>query len=366
MKIELTPIGIVKSEITHPREGFSKKHLNSYIELYPPFDEGLLHLQEHTAIDILFHFNQSNGYQLVTPIYTGEIKGVFASRSPNRPNGIGVTTVRLIEINQNRLTVSGLDAMNGTPVLDIKPSDNSFFEASQQSTKITRQRLKSNPRSLIIRHIRSENLEQLLIDAAQLHGHFCPGLALGVMAATRAMNELKNRSDGLEDVLAIVETNSCFADGIQYVTGCTFGNNALIYKDLGKTAFTLALRNGKGIRITVKGDFRQLLENVNPDYQALFEEVIIKQNHEEKLKQQFKEVSKQQSFSTLKLSFDDLFRIEQNTVEIPPLAPIHESVTCHKCGESVIDTRSITIGDQTLCLDCSDQKVSTLRGDGIH
>ena len=366
MKIEFTPIGTVKSEITHPEEGFSKKHLISTIEIYPPFAEGLLYLEEHQAIDILFYFHQSTGYQLVSPIYTGETKGVFASRSPHRPNGLGVTTVKLIGIHNNRLTVAGLDAMNGTPVLDIKPSDNSFFEENQQSTEITRQRLISNPRSLIIRHIKSKNLEQLLINAAQLHGHYCPGLALGVMAATRAMNELKNRSDGLEDVVAIIETNSCFADGVQYVTGCTLGNNALIYKDLGKTAFSFALRNGQGIRISVKGDFRQLLEKVNPTYQALFEEVIINQNHEEKLKQQFKEASKQQSFSTLQLSFDDLFNLEQKTIEIPPLAPIHESVICHQCGESVIDTRSVNTGNQTLCLDCSGHKVSILRGDGIN
>jgi formylmethanofuran dehydrogenase subunit E len=365
MKIEFTPIGIVKNEITQPREGFTKKHLTSEIEVYPSFAEGLLRLEEHTAIDILFHFSQSKGYQLVTPIYTGEIKGVFASRSPHRPNGIGVTTVKLMAINNNRLTVSGLDAMNGTPVLDIKPSDNTFFETNAQSAEITQQRLKSNPRSMLIRHIKSENMKQLLMDAAQMHGHYCPGLAMGVMAATRAVNELNNSSDGLEDVLAITETNSCFADGIQYVTGCSFGNNALIYRDLGKTAFTLASRNGKGIRISVKNDFRQVLENVNPDYQRLFEAVIVKQNHDEKLKQQFKEASRQRAFSTLELPFNDLFKIEHKTVEIPPLAPIHESVICQKCGESVISTRSVKIEGQTLCLDCAHEKTGTLSGHGI-
>ena len=61
----------------------------------------------------------------------------------------------------------------------------------------------------------------------------------------------------MEEVVAIVECNNCFTDGIQVVTGCTFGNNALIYKDLGKTAVTVARRlDGAGVRLVVHTDFR--------------------------------------------------------------------------------------------------------------
>jgi tRNA-Thr(GGU) m(6)t(6)A37 methyltransferase TsaA len=53
--------------------------------------------------------------------YDGKVAGVFASRSPKRPNGIGVTVVDLLKVDDNILHVKGLDAINGTPVLDIKP-----------------------------------------------------------------------------------------------------------------------------------------------------------------------------------------------------------------------------------------------------
>ena len=110
-----------------------------------------------------------------------------------------------------------------------------------------------NPRRKIEEAIYSGDLSTLLNMSGMLHGHFCPGSAFGVKAGARAMRDLGiKKSTGMEEVIAIVEINSCFSDGIQIVTGCTFGNNALIYRDLGKTAFTLTRRNGDGIRISVK------------------------------------------------------------------------------------------------------------------
>ena len=98
--------------------------------------------------------------------------------------------------------------------------------------------------------IRSRDLEGLLRHAETIHGHRCPFLALGVKAGQYAMAYLDQENTGMEEVVAIVECNNCFTDGIQVVTGCTFGNNALIYKDLGKTAVTVALRgSGRGVRL---------------------------------------------------------------------------------------------------------------------
>ena len=90
--------------------------------------------------------------------------------------------------------------------------------------------------------IRSRDLEGLLRHAETIHGHRCPCLALGVKAGQYAMTYLDQENTGMEEIVAIVECNNCFTDGIQVVTGCTFGNNALIYKDLGKTAVTVARR----------------------------------------------------------------------------------------------------------------------------
>ena len=71
---------------------------------------------------IFFYFSKSKGYELIhRRRYDGKISGVFASRSPHRPNGIGLTIVELLKVEGNVLHVKGLDAINGTPVLDIKP-----------------------------------------------------------------------------------------------------------------------------------------------------------------------------------------------------------------------------------------------------
>lgn len=366
MPIAFTPIGFVKNQIFEAREGFTKKKEQSEIEILPEFADGLYKLEENTFIDVLFHFNRSENYELVTPIFTGETKGVFASRSPHRPNGIGVTTVQLHSVQHNKLVVSGLDAMNGTPVMDIKPCDTSFAEAQLPTADIRKEKLKNNPRFEIIKAIKSEDYEWLLIQAGQLHGHFCPGLAMGVFAAVKAVNELKAASDGMEDVLALTETNNCFSDGVQLVTGCSFGNNALIFRDLGKTAVTLARRNGHGFRICSKVDSRDIIQESFPDFEALFQEVIVKQNHDKALKAQFKKASRERSFGIFELPFDELFTLKEVTIEIPPYAPIFDSIICAECGERTMLSRTLSRADKTYCLTCSQQSVPMLSGDGIH
>ncbi len=111
---ELRPIGIVRSVIGNVSE----------IEVCPDLEEGLYRLDDNKEILILFYFDRSEGFDLkVHP--RGDpsepLAGVFATRSPRRPNQIGVTSVRLLGVSGNILTVEGLDAWEGTPVLDIKP-----------------------------------------------------------------------------------------------------------------------------------------------------------------------------------------------------------------------------------------------------
>ncbi|OPY30122.1 MAG: S-adenosyl-L-methionine-binding protein [Methanomassiliicoccales archaeon PtaU1.Bin030] len=111
---ELRPIGIVRSV-----EGDV-----SEIVVRPDLEEGLYRLDDNREVLILFFFDRSEGFDLkVHP--RGDpsepLVGVFATRSPRRPNQIGVTSVRLLSVKGNVLTVEGLDAWEGTPVLDIKP-----------------------------------------------------------------------------------------------------------------------------------------------------------------------------------------------------------------------------------------------------
>jgi len=83
----------------------------------------------------------------------------------------------------------------------------------------------------------------------QIHGHFCGGVTISVIVSYLAMKKINSVTDGMEEIVAIVEINSCFVDGVQFVTGCSLGINALIYRDIGKTAVTFAFRKtGKGYR----------------------------------------------------------------------------------------------------------------------
>src|SRR5512147_509248 len=124
--------------------------------------------------------------------------------------------------------------------------------------------------------IRSKDLEGLLRHAETIHGHRCPFLALGVKAGQYAMDFLDQENTGMEEMVAIVECNNCFTDGIQVVTGCTFGNNALIYKDLGKTAVTVARReDGQAVRLLVRPDYREQMFARYPNTEPLFQKVVV-------------------------------------------------------------------------------------------
>ena len=96
----------------------------SIIVLDPALEPGLEALEKQDKILVLFHFHLSEGWTLrqhPRGDKTRPKRGVFALRSPRRPNPIGVTEVELLEIRGNVLRVRGLDAVDGTPVLDLKP-----------------------------------------------------------------------------------------------------------------------------------------------------------------------------------------------------------------------------------------------------
>ncbi|MEM4513832.1 MAG: FmdE family protein, partial [Ignisphaera sp.] len=101
---------------------------------------------------------------------------------------------------------------------------------------------------------------ELIDKAKRFHGHICPFLVLGLRMSEIAMKKLGVARAGVadtirEDLVAIVEVNNCLVDGVQVATGCTLGNNSLVYIDLGKNALTLVKRGGKiGVRVYVDAD----------------------------------------------------------------------------------------------------------------
>ncbi len=363
-----SPVGVIRNHINEPDDYRKIKGKPSIIEIFDEYSGALLGIESNDYLDIIFHFHQSTpALQTATHTNPGVLRGVFGSRSRKRPNLIGSTTVKLLERKGNSLVVEGLDAISGTPVLDIKNCDTSMFAYEQDQNPIHQGKLKSNPRIDIRNEIYARRTESLMIKAGQIHGHYCPGLALGIMAATHAMNHLEAESDGMEDLLAITETNNCFSDGVQFVTGCTFGNNALIFNDIGKTAFTLTRRNGKGVRVATRPESRQVIQEAFPDFGELYKKVVDEQDHSPEMVSAYKKKALDRSFGTLGLDFDKLFKLEEVDIEIPDYAKIHESVICDRCGESIMKTRAVnTTDDNWRCLPCGEYPRNTLDGNGIH
>jgi tRNA-Thr(GGU) m(6)t(6)A37 methyltransferase TsaA len=120
------PIGFVRSPFSKANQvprGLGAKHEEAgVLELLPEFEAGLKDIEGFSHLYVLWVFDRSRGYELVgTPPCDTRPHGVFASRSPLRPNPIGLTVVRLLSREGNRLHVQGVDMVEGTPILDIKP-----------------------------------------------------------------------------------------------------------------------------------------------------------------------------------------------------------------------------------------------------
>lgn len=122
----MRPIGFVHSpfsETSQVPRGLGAKHEeDGVLEILPEFAPGLQDIEGFSHLYVLWVFDRSEGPELVgTPPCDTRPHGVFASRSPRRPNPIALTVVRLLGRTGNRLHVRGVDMLDGTPILDIKP-----------------------------------------------------------------------------------------------------------------------------------------------------------------------------------------------------------------------------------------------------
>jgi len=126
MDLNISIIGIVKNDCdqAQPNQADSIMRSVSTIEIKEEYADGLYKIENYPELNILWYFDRSEGYEIRTTTRSGDYRGVFACCSPRRPSAIGLTRVTLIERNGNILKVIGLDALNNTPVLDIKPSLN--------------------------------------------------------------------------------------------------------------------------------------------------------------------------------------------------------------------------------------------------
>ena len=126
-EINLKAIGVVKNEMKETGVRPNIRDIVSEIELYDSYADGLDRLDEYSHIIVLYHYHMGSN-QATKPIRqhahnkeSYPVVGIFALRGSNRPNRIGLSMAKILKVGSNKVKVSGLDAIDGTPVIDIKP-----------------------------------------------------------------------------------------------------------------------------------------------------------------------------------------------------------------------------------------------------
>jgi formylmethanofuran dehydrogenase subunit E len=202
--------------------------------------------------------------------------------------------------------------------------------------------------------------KELIEKTIAFHGHSCPGLAIGIRAAELALKEIGRAPD--EEIVAVVETDMCGVDAIQFLTGCTFGKGNLIHKDYGKNAFTFYRRSdGKAIRLVrrpssfgsarpsqTSEDVGSLLDKLN---KKLLEERLT--DEEQKIWQEMRGAIIQRIMES---PLEDLFEIKTPSDPVPKKARILQSLQCEACGEMTMESRTRRMDGKTLCLPCFEKR----------
>lgn len=212
--------------------------------------------------------------------------------------------------------------------------------------------------------------KELIEKARMFHGHVCPFLVLGLRASEIAMKKLGLKKSGVvetvrEDVLAIVEVNNCFADGVQVATGCTFGNNSLVYIDLGKNALTLLKRGEeRGVRVYI--DAEELRKKYfSKEVHELFEKVVVRREGSEEEIHELQKLWEEIGYMMAEIPEDEFVIHEVEIVREVERAPIFESIRCSRCGELVMSARVVYVDDEPLCLACAGRTLNAVVGRGI-
>jgi formylmethanofuran dehydrogenase subunit E len=192
--------------------------------------------------------------------------------------------------------------------------------------------------------------KELIEKTITFHGHSCPGLTIGIRAAELALQKLGQTDK--EDLVAVVETDMCGVDAIQFLTGCTFGKGNLIHRDYGKTAFSFYDRSkNAGFRAVLRPDItgaigselRRLLKKVEAGA-ANEEERALVQSLRKELQERY-----------MKAELGEMFIVTEPPLPIPKPARILASLKCEGCGEMTMESRTRRFDGKTFCLPCFDK-----------
>ncbi len=178
----------------------------------------------------------------------------------------------------------------------------------------------------------------------RFHGHHCPGLTFGIRVGERVREEFGQAED--EELVAVVESDMCAVDAIQFLTGCTFGKGNLVFLDHGKNAFTFFRRSdGKNRRFVMRGG---LLDDLKGAERSLADDDLDGRNR----------IRREMIEKIMQSDFDAIFRSGPAQMPLPEKARIHQSFRCDGCGELVMATRIVPAGDRNLCIPCRDRAAS--------
>lgn len=186
-----------------------------------------------------------------------------------------------------------------------------------------------------------------LDEVREFHGHMCPGLAIGYRVSRLALRELGERAED-EELVAVVENDSCAVDAVQVMTGCTFGKGNLIFRDYGKQVYTFVRRpSGEALRVSVNWVSPEETEQEKAAWERYMEgdrsEATLKVVHDRKSRK---------VEAVLKAPEEELFEISRQRTELPGEARIYPSVRCEVCGEKVMEPRARVKDGKVVCIPC--------------
>lgn len=180
---------------------------------------------------------------------------------------------------------------------------------------------------------------EALAEAERFHGHLCPGLIIGVRMGLAALKLLGSGRSEDEEIVAIVENDSCAVDGIQVVVGASLGKGNLFVKMYGKMAATFYSRKtGEAYRLVLTQEGRQRLLGVLSDKGFFSRDEEARRGALEAIEE---------------IRDEDLFKVQRVAVEIPPQAQIRNSVACDECGELTMETLTLNVNGKRLCIPCA-------------
>ena len=293
------------------------------------------------------------------------MRGIFATCSPARPNPILVSAVELLERKDNILKVRGLEAVDGSPIIDIKPYSKHYYRvenpSSPQWMEQIHREIEENADSgdkcgqRFEQGLSNKESADKILNSEEFkrcvafHGHVCPGLSMGYRMAKAGMAWLKENRAEDEELVAIVETDACSADAIQVLTGCTFGKGNFFHKDHGKMAATFFSRKtGQGVRVSLKP------ESFKPDeeHMSLIKKFLSGEADDSE-KERFHKLHLKRSRDVLGKPDNELLICSPVQEEAPTKAVIEPSEICPLCGEPTMPSKMEKIKDKKICRGCA-------------